>query len=187
KNSANFASSVSSSSLIYGNPVSISLNGPALSGDAVIYLDGEKYKTVQFNGKISESIKDLSVGTHYITVKFNGSGSYYSKTYQVSVKSAVVAPQKTVIKLTLKKVSVKKSSKKLVLQATLKINNKAVKGKKITFKFNGKKYTAKTNKKGVAKVTIKKKILKKLKVGKKVKYQASFAKITVKKSVKVKK
>ena len=34
--------------------------------------------------------------------------------------------------------------------------------KKITFKFNGKKYTAKTNVKGIAKVTIKSSVLKKL-------------------------
>ena len=89
--------------------------------------------------------------------------------------------------MTLKKVKVKKSAKKLVLRATLKINGKAVKGKKITFKFKGKKYKAKTNKKGVAKVTIKKKVLKKLKVGKKVKYQATYLKDTVKYTVKVKK
>ena len=85
------------------------------------------------------------------------------------------------------KVTVKKSAKKLVIKATLKINGKVVKGKKITFKFNKKTYKAQTNKKGVAKVTIKKSVLKKLKVGKKVKYQASYGKTTVKQIVKVKK
>ena len=90
--------------------------------------------------------------------------------------------------MTLKKVKVKKSAKKLVLTATLKkLNGKYLKGKKITFKFNGKKFKAKTNKKGIAKVTVKKAVLKKLKVGKKVKYQATYLKDTVKKSVKVKK
>ena len=73
------------------------------------------------------------------------------------------------------------------MQATLKQGKTPLKNKKITFKFNGKKYTVKTNKKGVAKVTIKKNILKKLKVGKKVKYTVSYGKKTVKKSVKVKK
>lgn len=91
------------------------------------------------------------------------------------------------ISLKLKTVKVKKSSKKLVLQATLKQGNKALNGKKISFKFNGKKYTAKTNKNGIAKVTIKKAVLKKLKLGKTVKYQASYGKIIAKKTAKVKK
>ena len=86
--------------------------------------------------------------------------------------------------LSLSKVKVKKSAKKLVLTAKLA---KKIKNKKITFKFNGKKYVAKTNKKGVAKVTIKSKVIKKLKVGKKVKYSATYLKDTVKKSVKVSK
>ncbi|MBR3149278.1 MAG: leucine-rich repeat protein [Eubacterium sp.] len=89
--------------------------------------------------------------------------------------------------VTLKKVTVKKSAKKLVLQATVKVDGKAVKGKKVTFKFNGKKYTAKTNAKGVAKVTIKKAVLKKLKVGKKIKITATYKKVTAKRTVKVKK
>jgi predicted outer membrane repeat protein len=94
-------------------------------------------------------------------------------------------------KVTLKKATIKKSAKKLVLKATLKKGKKAVKGQKIIFKFKGKKYKAKTNKKGVAKVTIKKSVLKKLKVGKKVTYtatyKASYGKETAKKTVKVKK
>ena len=90
--------------------------------------------------------------------------------------------------VTLKKVTVKRSAKKLVLTANLgKINKKYLKNKKIIFKFNGKKYTAKTNKKGVAKVTIKSSVLKKLKVGKKITYQATYLKDTVKKTTKVKK
>ena len=96
------------------------------------------------------------------------------------------------VKLTLKKVKVKKSAKKLVLQATLKINKKAKKGAKIIFKFKGKKVgTVKTNKNGVAKLILKgkklKNLLKKLKVGKKVTYQASYGKTVKKVTVKVKK
>lgn len=91
------------------------------------------------------------------------------------------------LKLTLNSVNVKKSAKKLVLTAKLTKGKSLIKGKTITFKFNGKTYKAKTNKKGIAKVTIKKNILKKLKVGKKVKYQAKYGKLTVKKSAKVKK
>lgn len=88
--------------------------------------------------------------------------------------------------LKLAKVKVKKSAKKLVIKATLK-GKKPIKGKKLTFKFNGKTYKAKTDKKGIAKITIKKSVLKKLKVGKKVKYQVTYLKNTVKQSVKVKK
>jgi len=82
-------------------------------------------------------------------------------------------------------VAVKKSAKKLTLQATLKYGKKAIKNKKITFKFNGKTYKAKTDKKGIAKVTIKSSVLKKLKVGKKITYQATYLKDTVQKTVKV--
>ena len=90
------------------------------------------------------------------------------------------------LKLTLKKVKVKKSAKKLVLTAKLTKGKTLIKGKKITFKFKGKTYKAKTNKKGVAKVSIKKSVLKKLKIGKKVTYQATYLKDTVKKTAKVK-
>ena len=88
--------------------------------------------------------------------------------------------------LLVKPVNVKKTAKKLVLQVVLKQGSKLLKGKKITFMFNGKKYTAKTNKKGIAKVTINKNILKKLKTGKKVKYQISYGKTVSKKNLIVK-
>jgi len=91
------------------------------------------------------------------------------------------------LKLTLKTVKVKKSAKKLVLTAKLTKGKTLINGKKVTFKFNGKTYKAKTNKKGIAKVTIKKSVLKKLKVGKKVSYQAKYSKLSVKKTAKVRK
>ena len=107
-----------------------------------------------------------------------------------ALESAFLRQIKNTVKvkqvLKLYKVKVKKSAKKLVIKAQLK-NKKAIKGKKLIFKFNGKKYTEKTNKKRIATITIKKSVLKKLKVGKKVKYQVTYLKDTVKKSVKVKK
>ena len=42
--------------------------------------------------------------------------------------------------------------KKFTLTASLKNGKKALKGKKISFKFKGKTYSAKTNSKGIAKV-----------------------------------
>jgi len=89
--------------------------------------------------------------------------------------------------LALKSAAVKKSAKKLVLTATLKKGKSPIKGKVVAFKFNGKTYKTKTNAKGIAKVTIKSSILKKLKVGKKITYQATYLKDTVKKTTKVKK
>ena len=94
---------------------------------------------------------------------------------------------KQTLKLVKKTVKVKKG-KKLVLKAKLKWSSgKPIKGKVIKFKFKGKFYSAKTNKKGIAKVTIKKKVTKKLKKGKKYNYSARYYTNIVKGSVKVKK
>ena len=136
------------------------------------------------NGKKVGSAKTNAKGVATIKLK------QLPKTYKIASEAlGETVTKKLTVKqvLKLKKVKVKKSAKKLAITATLKEGKKAIKGKKITFKFNGKKYTAKTNKKGVAKITVKKSVLKKLKVGKKVKYQATYIKDTVKKSVKVKK
>ena len=92
---------------------------------------------------------------------------------------------KQTFKLVKKTVKVKKG-KKLVLQAKLKWSNgKSIKGKKIVFKFKGKKYNAKTNSKGIAKVTIKSKVAKKLKKGKKYAYEAQYLTNKLKGKVKV--
>jgi hypothetical protein len=140
---------------------------------------------VTINGK-AKTLKTDKNG--YITMKFTK--TYLPKTYTVKAEyKGITVSNKIKVKkvLTLKKAKVKKSAKKLVLKATLKEGKKALKGKKVVFKFKGKKYKAKTNKKGIAKVTIKKSILKKLKVGKKIKYQVTYLKHTVKRTVKVKK
>ena len=150
-----------------------------------IYFNGiNSILTTDNNGQVKLLISNVKANTYNAVISFVGDDIYSSSTK--TVKVTVIKP-KTKIVLTLKKVNVKKSAKTLVISATLKINGKAAAKKKLTFKFNGIKYTAKTNKKGVAKITIKQKYLKKLKVGKKVKYQVSYSKKTVKKTVKIKK
>lgn len=159
------------------------------AGGAIsVMINGKEYTGSYFTKSGSLTFPGLSDGTYTAVVTYSGDYKYPSVSKTLTfTKSSKKVSKKTKISLKLAKVKVKKSAKKLVLKATLKINGKAVKGKKITFKFNKKTYRAKTNKNGVAKVTIKKTILKKLKVGKKVKYQASYGKTTVKKTVKVKK
>ena len=147
----------------------------ANSVSVVIKQNNKKFKTIKTNSKGIASFKVTQTPGTY-KLKITSLGKTVTKT--LTVKHIV----------TLKTVTVKKSAKKLILQATLaKVNKKYLKKKTVTFKFNGKKYKAKTNSKGVAKVTIKSNVLKKLKVGKKLTYQATYLKDTVKKTTKVKK
>ena len=152
-------------------------DGKVAKNTTVVFkINGKKVATVKTNSK---GVAKLKIPT-----------SYVPKTYKISATAlGKTVTKKLTVKqvLTLKAVTIKKSAKKLVISATLKEGKNAIKSKKITFKFNGKTYTAKTNKKGVAKITIKKSVLKKLKVGKKVVYQATYIKDTVKKTAKVKK
>ncbi len=189
----------SSGSFEYSN---VNVPGRIAAKDlTVVYSSGGKYSVTVYNiaGTLATGtpVSFLINNKVYKTVNTNSKGvasvviSNNPGTYKITAKSSTVSVTKT-LKVThilsLKKVKVKRSAKKLVIQATLKkVNGKYLKGKKITLKFNGKKFTAKTNKKGVAKFTIKKNVLKKLKAGKKVKYQATYKKDTVKKTVKVKK
>lgn len=160
-------------------------------------VTGHKEAVVAVEGN-TISVSNLNPGTYTLSVMTITDANHnpVSRTSTITVNdpskrdnpaspSNPASPAKTV--LTLKKVTVKRSAKKLVISATLKINGKAAKGKTITFKFSNKKYSAKTNAKGIAKITVKKSVLKKLKAGKKVKYQASYGATTVKKTVKVKK
>lgn len=140
--------------------------------------------TVKITGKISQTLKTKKGIAKFKVTQVPG-------TYKIKITALGKTVTKTItVKhlVTLKTVTVKKSAKKLVLQATLgKINGKYLNKKAVTFKFNGKTYKTKTDAKGVAKVTIQSSVLKKLKVGKKVTYQATYSKDTVKKTVKIKK
>lgn len=121
--------------------------------------------------KYSEMPKKPGAQAEKCTFKDNLAKDTGNELYGGSLKNCIYKNT-----LTLKTVKVKKSANKLVLTATLKQDSKVYKNKKITFTFNGVTYTAKTNSNGVAKVTVPSKVLKKLKVGKKVKYQATYSK-----------
>ncbi len=151
------------------------LNGKILKEKYVTFKIGKTSVKVKTNSKGIAKLKvpnTVTPGKYTVKVIYNG----FSTSKKLTVKQV----------LTLKAVKVKKSAKKLVLTATLK-NKKVIKNKQVTFKFNGKTYKTKTNSKGIAKVTIKSNILKKLKVGKKITYHATYVKDTVKKTVKIKK
>ena len=190
KNTEGFSASVSPSKINAGSTVTVKVKGAKLPNYIEVEVDGIiKKQALMSKGKVSIPLSGLKVGTHKIKIwlemcddttdDYNyESGYFFSYTAYVTVKKFT--------KLSLSKVKVKKSAKKLTIKATLKIDGVAYKGKVIKFKFNKKTYKAKTNKNGVAKITVKKAMLKKLKVGKKVKYQATFGKKTVKRTVKVK-
>ena len=164
----------------------------------VVYSDGSYYsiKVTGTDGKAANGVAVKITGgiSKTVTTK-NGVArfkiSQVPGTYKIKITSLGKSVTKTItVKhlITLKSVTVKKSAKSLVLQATLgKINGKYLNKKTVTFKFNGKTYSAKTNSKGVAKATVKSSVLKKLTVGKKITYQATYLKDTVKKNAVVKK
>lgn len=152
------------------------INGKALkNAEVTFYINGKKFKTVK------------SDKNGYATVKITQTPNTYKiKTVYNKISITKKLTVKHIVKLN--SVTVKKSSKKLTLVATLsKVNGKYLKNKNVIFKFKGKSYKAKTNSKGVAKATISKSVLSKLKVGKNVTYHATYLKDTVKKTVKIKK
>ena len=171
------------------------------SNVAMYYFDGSKFKvriigddgkyvgkgqtvTIKLNKK---TYKVKTAANGYATLKIPNTvkpGVYkLTATYKgQSIKKTIKVKQN----LKTKKYSVKKTAKKLVVKATLKNGKKAVKNKKLTLKINGKKFSAKTNKNGIAKFTIKKNVIQKLKKGKTYAVKVTYLKNTIKTTVKVK-
>ena len=189
-----------------GNLSAFILFKPKLTGNknfAMQYFDGSKYKVRAWgtDGKVAAGeVVTITLNKKTYKVKTNKNGVASLKipnTVKPTKKYTITAQYKTakvsnkigvkqILKASNKKV--KKSAKKLVLSAALnKVKGKYLKGKVIKFKFNGKTYKAKTNKKGVAKVTIKKNVIKKLKAGKKYTVKITYYKDTISKKVTVKK
>ncbi|SEK43329.1 hypothetical protein SAMN05216439_0935 [Methanobrevibacter gottschalkii] len=173
-------------------------NNKNIIGD---YLSGFSYKVriIGDNGKSvgAREIVKFKINKKTYNIKTDKKGyaslkiTLTPKTYQItatykgqSVKNKITVKQ---ILKTAKKINIRKSAKKLTLKATLKKSNKKpLKNKKITFKFKGKTYTTKTNNKGIAKIIIKKNVIKKLKVGKKYTVKVTYVKDIITGSVKVK-
>ena len=159
---------------------------------ATLKINGKaaKGKTIQFRfrGKTYKA-KTNAKGIAQVTIKQAVIKKLTGKSYAVKVTYLKDTVKSTVtVKQVLKasKVTIKKSAKKFKLKASLKINGKAAKKKLIKFTFRSKIYKAKTNNKGIAKVTIKKAVIKKLKKGKKYTFKVTYLKDTIKSTVNVK-
>ena len=129
-----------------GETVSINVGGKTYS----VKTDANGYANLKLS---------LKVKKHTITVTYKG----FTTKNTVTVKSVVKPVKKTV--------KVKKTAKKLKIKVKLK-GKKVLKKKRVYLKFKGKTYKAKTNKKGIATFKVPKKVIKKLKKGKK--YKAVF-------------
>ena len=142
-----------------GESVTFNFNGK----NTVVKSDANGYATLNLN-------TNVKVGTHNVKATYNG----------VSVTNKVKITQ--IIKASNKKV--KKSAKVTKIKISLnKVDGKYLKSKTLKIKFNKKIYKVKTNKKGVGTWKVKKSMLKKLKVGKKVKYTVTYGKATVTKKL----
>lgn len=143
-------------------------DGKPLKGAVVsIKISGKTVKaTTDGNGYASYKIT-LKENTYYVTATY--------KNLKVSNK-IVVKPV-----LTAKNISKKKSKKIKFTAKLVNTKGKALKNKKITFKFKGKTYKAKTNKKGIATLT-----LKNLKVGK-YSITSTYGKSSIKNTITIKK
>lgn len=136
-------------------------NGKYVGAGKVVKINvaGKTY-SVKTNKKGYANLKlSLKVKKYTITVKYKG----FTTKNKVTVKSVLKPVKKTV--------KVKKTARKLKIKVKLK-GKKVLKNKKVYMKFRGKTYTAKTNKNGVATFKVPKKVIKKLKKGRK--YKAVF-------------
>ena len=144
-------------------------NGNIAKGVKVTFtIAGKSYtRTTDSRGYASFKITQKP-GKYTVTAEYKG----FKVSNKITVKTIIVA----------KNIKVKKGKTIKFTAKLLSKNGKALKNKKITFKFKGKKYMVKTNKKGKAIL----KITKKYKAGKYT-ITSSYGKLTVKNTIKIKK
>ena len=186
--------SVIYNSSLIANQINVMSQAKLTGSDVVMYFGAGSYYKVRVFADDGKALKGAVVSIAFsgktvkVTTDDNGYASYKitlkANTYYVTAtyKNLKVS-NKIVVKpvLTAKNIS-KKKAKKIKFQAKLvNTKGKALKNKKITFKFKGKTYKAKTNKKGIATV-----ILKNLKVGK-YSITTTYGKSSIKNSIRVKK
>ena len=146
-----------------GENVLITFNGKNIN----VKTDANGYATLNIN-------TNLKLGTYTVKANYNG----VVVTNKVKINQVIKASDK----------KVKKSSKQTKVKISLiKVDGKYLKSKTLNVKFNGKTYKVKTNSKGVGIWKVKKSMLKKLKVGKKVKYTVTYGKATLTKKLTIKK
>ena len=170
----------------YGDPQKLNVSVVDSKGFGVadrtvtVVIDGKTLNATTDDYGVALFDLNMAVGNYIAQI----SVGKINTTANVVIKSTTPVnhpvSQKIVLKAVKKTIKIKKSAKKFVVKATLKINGKKVKGKIIKFRFKGKTYKAKTNKNGLAKVTIKKKVIKKLKKGKKYTVKITYGKKTAK-------
>ena len=154
----------------------------------IYFADGTKYKVriVGDDGKYvgAGEVVKINVGgkTHSVKTDKNGyanlklSLKVKKQTITVTYKGFTTKNKvtvKSVVKPVKKTVKVKKTAKKLKIKVKLK-GKKVLKKKKVYLKFKGKTYKAKNNKKGIATFKVPKKVIKKLKAGKKYKVTYTY-------------
>ena len=152
----------------------------ALRNVAVTINGKTKVIKTDANGVAKFSTNGLAPNTYSASIAFDGDG-----TYAKSNTTSKVIVNKAASKITAKKKTFKRSKKVKKYKITLKSGKNPIKNVKVTIKIGKKTYKAKTNYKGIAKVTINSDVLKKLKVGKNIFYQASYGKYHDKKIAKV--
>ena len=146
-----------------GESVTINFNGQNIN----VKTDAKGYVTLNLN-------TNIKVGTYNVKTTYKG----VSVTNKVKINQIIKASNK----------KVKKSKKVTKIKVSLaKVDGKFLAKKTLKIKFNKKTYKVKTNKKGVGTWKVKKSMLKKLKVGKKVKYTVTYGKATLTKKLTIKK